>query len=191
MRLSDLHARSLCLWRTYKNFFQQKIHTEYCTEFYRKFYRECPFYKPGFSYNISTGSRMCEFNRENSAYLEHIHSLMGECELQAFPGHLSFVEKRKRKPYTSANSEKKLVNNPEVKNNSLICLETRSPHSFEHAWNEIQNPSIPPSSHCSPIWGEKSRRIFLAFSLLCLREGEVPRNSTLKKISCLQRLLGD
>lgn len=138
LRLSDLHARSLCLWsRTYKNFSQQKIHTEYSTEFYRKFYRECPFYKPGFSYNISTGSRMCEFNRENSAYLEHIHSLMVECELQALSDHLGFVEKRKRKPYTSANSEKKLVNNLEVKNNSLICLETRSPHSFEHAWNEI------------------------------------------------------
>lgn len=38
---------------------------------------------------------MFEFNRDSSAYLEHIDSFMGECKLYASQGNLSFVEKIK------------------------------------------------------------------------------------------------
>lgn len=88
-------------------------------------------------------------------YLEHTDSLTGEYELYASQGHLSFVDKIKRKLYTSAHSEKKLVTNLEARNNSLICLETRSLHSFEHAWNEIQNPSATPSR--TLLFGERNQ----------------------------------
>lgn len=66
---------------------------------------KCPtFYKPA-SYNVNTEYRMCRFQKDSNANLEHRDLFIGDSRLYASP------------PCMLVNSEEKFINNLEVKSN--------------------------------------------------------------------------
>lgn len=106
------------------------------------------------------------------------------------PSSPQLCRKDQRKPYTRAESEEKFITNLEVKSN----LETRA---FIHS----KVPGMKYRMLCTYLFLadisyvereiKKKKKYVFSHMLLCLRGGEIPRNSILKKVSWQQELLGD